>query len=42
MSTQGQVIRSELKGIRTLNRQTSGVKVMNIDSDDTVAAMASR
>jgi len=42
MSTQGQVIRSALKGIRTLNRQTSGVKVMNLNSGDTVAAMASR
>ena len=40
ISTQGQVIRTSLKAIPTLNRQTQGVRVMNMHEGDTVAAMA--
>ncbi len=40
ISRQGQVIRSELKQIAELGRHTSGVKVMKLNKDDTVAAMA--
>jgi len=40
MSEQGKVIRSKLKHIPIQSRQTSGVKVMNIDEDDNVSAMA--
>ncbi|NLB12142.1 hypothetical protein GX830_02060, partial [Candidatus Dojkabacteria bacterium] len=34
------VIRADLKAIPTLKRQTSGVKVMNIDGGDKVATLA--
>lgn len=40
ISTKGQVIRSEMKAIPTLSRQTSGVKVMSLKKDDYVAALA--
>jgi DNA gyrase subunit A len=40
ISREGQVIRSELKQIAELGRHTSGVKVMKLNKDDTVAAMA--
>jgi DNA gyrase subunit A len=40
ISRQGQVIRSELKQIAELGRHTAGVKVMKLNKDDTVAAMA--
>jgi DNA gyrase subunit A len=40
ISTQGQVIRTSLATIPTLNRQTQGVRVMNMHDGDTVAAMA--
>lgn len=41
MSTRGQVIRAELKAIPDyVNRQTSGVRIMNMNEGDTVAAIA--
>jgi len=40
VSEKGKVIRSSLKNIPTQSRQTSGVKVMNINKDDRVSAMA--
>ncbi len=40
ISTKGQVIRSAMKAIPTLSRQTSGVKVMTLNKDDYVAALA--
>jgi DNA gyrase subunit A len=40
ISRQGQVIRSEINEITELGRHTSGVKVMKLNKDDTVAAMA--
>ena len=40
ISTQGQVIRTSMDHIPTLNRQTQGVRVMNMHEGDTVAAMA--
>ena len=41
MSTRGQVIRAELKAIPDyVNRQTSGVRIMNMHEGDTVAAIA--
>jgi DNA gyrase subunit A len=41
ISEQGQVIRTELKSIPVLlQRQTSGVKIMNVHQDDSVAALA--
>jgi DNA gyrase subunit A len=40
ISRHGQIIRSELKEIPKLRRQTSGVRVMRLNKDDTVAAMA--
>lgn len=40
ISEAGQVIRSEITSIPTLGRQTSGVKVMSMRGDDSVAAMA--
>jgi DNA gyrase subunit A len=40
ISRDGQVIRSELNEIAELGRHTSGVKVMKLNKEDTVAAMA--
>src|SRR5690606_21993861 len=40
ISTKGQVIRSEMKAIPALSRQTSGVKVMSLKNEDYVAALA--
>lgn len=40
ISTQGQVIRTSMSAIPTQNRQTQGVRVMNMHDGDTVAAMA--
>ena len=40
ISEQGKVIRSDLKHIPIQSRQTSGVKVMNIDEEDSVSALA--
>ena len=40
ISEQGKVIRSTFKNIPTQSRQTSGVKVMNIDGGDSVSALA--
>jgi DNA gyrase subunit A len=40
ISTQGQVIRTSMDHIPTLNRQTQGVRVMNMHEGDSVAAMA--
>lgn len=40
ISEHGQVIRSDVKSIPTLGRQTSGVKVMRVNEGDQVAAMA--
>jgi len=40
ISEKSKVIRSELKAVPTLGRQTSGVKVMNIGGDDRVATVA--
>jgi DNA gyrase subunit A len=40
ISEHGKVIRSDLKHIPVQSRQTSGVKVMNIDDEDSVSAMA--
>lgn len=41
ISEQGQVIRTELKSIPVLlQRQTSGVKIMNVHQEDSVAALA--
>ncbi|NLX19218.1 MAG: hypothetical protein GXY53_08070, partial [Desulfobulbus sp.] len=40
ISRHGQIIRSELKEIPKLRRQTSGVRVMRLNKEDTVAAMA--
>jgi DNA gyrase subunit A len=40
ISTMGQVIRTSMENIPTLNRQTQGVRVMNMHDGDSVAAMA--
>lgn len=40
ISENGVVIRSSISSIPTLGRQTSGVKVMSLKGEDTVAAMA--
>ena len=40
ISEKGKVIRSTLKNIPIQSRQTSGVKVMNIDGSDSVSALA--
>ena len=40
ISEKSKVIRADLKAIPTLKRQTSGVKVMNIDGGDKVATLA--
>ncbi len=40
ISEKSKVIRSELKAVPTLGRQTSGVKVMNIGDDDRVVTVA--
>lgn len=40
ISRHGQVIRSSIKQIPNLRRQTSGVRVMRLNKQDTVAAMA--
>ena len=40
ISEKSKVIRSELKAVPTLGRQTSGVKVMNLESDDRVVTVA--
>ncbi len=40
ISEKSKVIRSELKTVPTLGRQTSGVKIMNIGDDDRVATVA--
>jgi DNA gyrase subunit A len=40
ISEKGKVIRSTLKNIPIQSRQTSGVKVMNIDGGDSVSALA--
>jgi DNA gyrase subunit A len=40
ISEKSKVIRSELKTVPTLGRQTSGVKVMNIGGDDRVVTVA--
>jgi DNA gyrase subunit A len=40
ISEKSKVIRSSIKAIPTLGRQTSGVKVMNLNKGDKVATMA--
>ena len=40
ISEKSKVIRSELKAVPTLGRQTSGVKVMNLDNEDRVVTVA--
>ena len=40
ISEKSKVIRSELKAVPILGRQTSGVKIMNIGGDDRVATVA--
>ena len=40
ISKQGQTIRTPLKTISTLGRATQGVRVMKLNSDDTVASAA--
>jgi len=40
ISQKAKVIRSELKAVPTLGRQTSGVKLMNMNGDDSVATVA--
>lgn len=40
ISKQGQTIRTPLKTISTLGRATQGVRVMKLNSDDTVASVA--
>ena len=40
VSKEGIVIRSGIKDIPTLGRQTSGVKIMKLRDEDTVAACA--
>ena len=40
MSESGTVIRLETKGLPELRRQTSGVKIMNVDSGDRVTAVS--
>lgn len=40
ISEKSKVIRSELKAVPTLGRQTSGVKVMHLDNDDKVVTVA--
>lgn len=40
ISQKAKVIRSQLKTIPTLGRQTSGVKLMNMNDDDSVATVA--
>ena len=40
ISQKAKVIRSELKAVPTLGRQTSGVKLMNMNGEDSVATVA--
>ena len=40
ISTEGIVIRSNINEVSVINRNTQGVKVMNMDDNDKVAAVA--
>jgi DNA gyrase subunit A len=39
LSAKGQVIRTELTGVRTASRATQGVRIMNVDSGDSLAGI---
>ena len=40
LSTQGQVIRTNLKDVRTAGRATQGVKIMNVEKGDKLIGIA--